>query len=124
MLEDITEEDEEHDFGQGINEHNEFISDDPFMNPVIDGHEWQVNERSKRSFFSFYAKFSENELQSEYFRSKTALAGSQRRIVPARTPVEGDSAPRWVIFLGPHRSPEGHNFSPPVSLFSSLSDNI
>lgn len=45
MLEDITEEDEEHDFGQGINEHNEFISDDPFMNPVIDRHEWQVNER-------------------------------------------------------------------------------
>jgi hypothetical protein len=45
VLENITEEDEKHDFGQGINEHNEFISDDPFMNPVIDRHEWQVNER-------------------------------------------------------------------------------
>ena len=52
MLEDITEEDEEHDFGQRIHDHNEFISDDPFMNPMIDGDEWQVNERSKRNFLS------------------------------------------------------------------------
>ena len=57
VLEDIAEENEEHDFGQGINDHNEFISDDPFINPVIDGHEWHVNERSKRSFFPHYAKF-------------------------------------------------------------------
>ena len=32
-----SEEDEEHDFGQGNNEYNEYIADDPFMNPVIDG---------------------------------------------------------------------------------------
>jgi len=32
-----SKEDEDHDFGQGNNEYNEFIADDPFMNP-IDGH--------------------------------------------------------------------------------------
>jgi hypothetical protein len=31
-----SEEDEEHDFGQGNNEYNEYIADNPFMNPVID----------------------------------------------------------------------------------------
>ena len=33
---EISEEDEEHDFGQGNNEYNEYIADNPFMNPVID----------------------------------------------------------------------------------------
>jgi hypothetical protein len=37
-LAENSEEDEEHDFGQGINEYNEYIADDPFMNPEIDGH--------------------------------------------------------------------------------------
>jgi hypothetical protein len=49
----------------------------------------------KEVFFLIMQSFPENELQSEYFRSKTAAfrarAGSQRRIVPARAPVEGDS---------------------------------
>jgi len=51
---DISEEDEEHDFGQGSNDYNEYIADDPFMNPVIDGHSWKINESSKRSSFTCY----------------------------------------------------------------------
>jgi hypothetical protein len=63
-----SEEDEEHDFGQWNNDYNEFIADDPFMNPEIDGHVWQVNERSNKGCFL------NCELQSEYFRSKTAVS--------------------------------------------------
>lgn len=33
-----------HDFGQGNNESHEYFNEDPFMNPAIDGHEWQVTE--------------------------------------------------------------------------------
>jgi len=43
-----SEEDEEHDFGQGNNGNNEYIDEDPFMNPEIDGHVWQVTETSTR----------------------------------------------------------------------------
>ena len=31
-----SEEEEDHDFGQGNNEYNEYIADDPFMNAMKD----------------------------------------------------------------------------------------
>jgi hypothetical protein len=53
---------------------NEYIADDPFMNPEIDGHVWQINERSSRISIAQFNKFVDYELQSEYFRSKTAVS--------------------------------------------------
>ena len=57
-----------------INDHNEFITNNPFMNPVIDGHIWQVNENSSEIFVIQKAKFVKNELQLEDFKSKTAIS--------------------------------------------------
>jgi len=37
-----------HDFGQGNDESHEYFNEDPFMNPAIDEHEWQVTETSKK----------------------------------------------------------------------------
>ena len=62
-----TEEDEEEDFSLEAD-------DDPFMNPEIVGHVWQVNERSKRNSIMQFNKFLDRELQSEYFRSKTTVS--------------------------------------------------
>ena len=76
-----TEEDEEHDFGQGNNGNNEFIDEDPFMNPVIDGHVWQVTESSRISSFTNFHRFLEHELQTEYFKSKTAVTGESIQYV-------------------------------------------
>ena len=69
-----SEEDEEHDFGQGNNGNNEYIDEDPFMNPEIDGHVWQVTETSTRGSLTRFHRFLEYELQSEYFKSKTAVS--------------------------------------------------
>jgi hypothetical protein len=62
-----SEEDEEEDFSLEAD-------DDPFMNPEIVGHVWQVNERSKRNSIMQFNKFLDRELQSEYFRSKTTVS--------------------------------------------------
>ena len=62
-----SEEDEEEDFSLEAD-------DDPYMNPEIDGHVWQVNERSKRNSIMQFNKFLDRELQSEYFRSKMTVS--------------------------------------------------
>ena len=66
---DTSEDDEEPDFGHGINDDNEFITDSPFLNPAIDGHVRQVNTN-----LIHHTKFVDKEIQSEYFRSKTAIS--------------------------------------------------
>jgi hypothetical protein len=41
---DILMEVKKQDFGRAINEDNAYITDDPYMSPVIDGHKWKINE--------------------------------------------------------------------------------
>ena len=52
----------------GNNDDDEFITN-CFLNPVIDGHIRQVNTNVVH-----HSKFTEKELQSEYFRNKTAIS--------------------------------------------------
>ena len=82
-----SEEEEEEDFSIEAD-------DDPFMNPEIDGHVWQVNERSRKSSKTQYNKFVDCELQSEYFRSKTAVS-----IEPITSMNVND-----ILFGGVHRA--------------------
>ena len=45
------------------------------LSPAIDGHEWQITETSKKNAITNFNKFLEYELQSGYFKNKTAVSG-------------------------------------------------
>jgi hypothetical protein len=59
------------------------------MNPEIDGHVWQVNEQSDRGCIRTFTKFLDCELQSEYFRSKTAVS------IESMTSINENDVLRW-----------------------------